>query len=229
MTSRRGLAVALAVVLGSVACGDRRGPSPAPSASAPAIASAPRTAGAPDDEPTEGGPLSSASPSASPATALPSSSAPTTPPFEGTAGIEEKKRDGMKPAILRDVRVAAHEGYERVVFEWAGDAVPGWHVEYVDRPVRRCGSGDPTAIAGDGWLEVRMTPAQAHDDRGRATAGARERHPGQPIIREIESTCDFEGDVTWVIGVASPNRYRVLELASPARLVVDIRTDRKRR
>ena len=47
----------------------------------------------------------------------------------------------------------------------------------------------------------------------------------RPIIREIESTCDFEGEVTWVIGVASPNRYQVLELASPARLVVDVRTD----
>src|SRR5690606_19883071 len=115
--------------------------------------------------------------------------------------------------------------YERVVFEFAGKDTPGYHVEYVDRPVRRCGSGDTTAVAGDGWLEVHMTPAQAHDAAGKPTAGERERHPGLPVIREIESTCDFEGHVTWVLGVSSPNRYRVLEMSDPSRLVVDVRVE----
>jgi len=29
--------------------------------------------------------------------------------------------------------------------------------------------------------------------------------------------------VTWVLAVQSPNRYRVLELEDPARLVIDVR------
>jgi hypothetical protein len=143
----------------------------------------------------------------------------------GSVGVQERRRDGGAMARLTEVRVAAHPGYERVVFELAGTTLPGWHVEYVDEPVRQCGSGDPTPIAGDAWLEVRMTPAQAHDDDGKATAGPRELHPALPVIREVESTCDFEGEVTWVLGVSKPNRYRVLELTDPARLVIDVATD----
>ncbi len=88
---------------------------------------------------------------------------------------------------------------------------------------RKCGSGDATQVAGQGWLEVRITPAQAHTDAGRATIAERERRLALPVLKELEQTCDFEGDVTWVLGVASPNRYRVTELTGPARLVVDVR------
>lgn len=144
------------------------------------------------------------------------------PPFEGTTGILEVDRDRGGPAVLTEVRAAAHEGFDRVVFELAGPA-PGYRVEYVDRPVLQCGSGEAVAIAGDAWLAVRLVPAQAHDDRGKATAGERERRPGLRVVREIELTCDFEADVTWVIGVSSPNRYRVLELSDPTRIVVDVR------
>ncbi|MBA2378972.1 MAG: hypothetical protein H0V76_05295, partial [Blastocatellia bacterium] len=42
-------------------------------------------------------------------------------------------------------------------------------------------------------------------------------------VKDLKITCDFEAEVTWVAGVASPNRYRVLELKAPTRLVVDIK------
>jgi hypothetical protein len=160
----------------------------------------------------------------------PEAPAPGEPPlaetaaeFEGTAGVVERLRPGAATAVLRDVRVAGHEGFDRVVFEFEGAAVPGYHVEYVDRPVRQCGSGDAVPVAGDGWLLVRLTPAQAHTDEGEPTAGPRERRVGLTNLKEVESICDFEGEVAWVLGVGSPNRYRVLELSGPARLVVDVR------
>lgn len=143
--------------------------------------------------------------------------------FEGTAGIVEKQRPEAGVAVLRDVRAASQEGFDRVVFEFEGSAVPGYHVEYVDRPVIQCGSGEPVEVAGDGWLEVRLVPAQAHTEEGRPTAGERERRLSLPVIKELQSTCDFEAHVTWVLGVASPNRYRVQELSNPARLIVDVR------
>lgn len=141
-------------------------------------------------------------------------------PFEGTAGITDVPRGG-EVAKLVTVRTGGHEGYDRVVFEFAA-GVPGYHVEYVDKPVRRCGSGEPAAIAGDGWLQIRLQPAAAHDDYGNATVTDRSQHLDLPIARQLELTCDYEADVTWVVGVASPNPYRVLELADPPRLVVDI-------
>lgn len=141
--------------------------------------------------------------------------------FEGTAGIVDAARPGARTAVLRAVRTARHDGFDRIVFEFEG-AVPGYHVEYVDRPVRRCGSGDVVALAGDGWLEIRFTPAAAHTEAGEATVTQRELTPGLPVLRELKATCDFEADVTWVAGLASPNRYRVLELAGPPRFVVDV-------
>jgi hypothetical protein len=148
---------------------------------------------------------------------------PRSPPaFQGTAGIVHKRNSG-KPAVLIAVRSAEHDGFDRVVFEFRDKRLPGYHVEYIDRPVRQCGSGNPTPIAGDGWLEVRLEPAYAHDEVGKPTVHDREQLLDLSIVREAELTCDFEAVVTWVLGVTSPNRYRVMELTEPTRLVVDIR------
>ena len=140
-----------------------------------------------------------------------------------TAGTVEKLKPGLAPAILGKIRTGRHESFDRVVFEFRGSTVPGYHVEYIDRPVRACGSGDVVKVAGDGWLSVRLTPAQAHTDAGKPTIGYRERRLRLPVLRELQSTCDFEGEVEWVLGVSSPNRYRVMELSNPARLVIDLK------
>ncbi len=142
------------------------------------------------------------------------------PPFSGTAGVSERSGSGM-PVLLEAVETGRHEGYDRVVFRFA-ERVPGYHIEYVDRPVRACGSGEPVPLAGDAWLEVRLAPAQAHDDAGRPTIQARRQSPGLPNLEALVLTCDFEADVSWVLGLARPSRYRVLTLRSPARLVVDV-------
>jgi hypothetical protein len=141
--------------------------------------------------------------------------------FEGTIGIVEQAKPNEPLRVLSDARTGRHERYDRVVFEFSG-AVPGYRVQYIDKPVRKCGSGDPTQIEGDGWLEVTFNPANAHTEEGKPTVTQRERHERLGVLRELELTCDFEAYVTWVMGVASPNRYRVLELSDPPRLVIDI-------
>lgn len=139
---------------------------------------------------------------------------------EWKAGVTQVRRG--TGATLRAVRAARNEGWDRVVFEFDGAAVPGYHVEYVDRP-RHCGSGDAAQVAGQGWLEVRITPAQAHTEAGQPTMAQRETRLALPVLKEMEQTCDFEAEVTWVLGVASPNGYRVSELTGPTRLVVDVK------
>lgn len=140
-----------------------------------------------------------------------------------TAGPTHRPRPGVAPALLRSVRTGGHAGFDRAVWEFAGGEVPGYHIEYVDRPVRMCGSGDPTPLAGDAWLQVRMEPVNAHTDQGKPTVAVRQRTPRLPVLRQLKQTCDFEAQVVWTLGLAKPNRYRVLELKHPARLVVDVR------
>lgn len=139
-----------------------------------------------------------------------------------TAGIVDHRPPPHAVALLTDVRAAKHEHFDRVVFELGEGAAPGYHLEYIDRPVRQCGSGEVTAVAGDAWLEVRLEPANAHTSAGDPTLGAREQKVSLEVLRELEQTCDFEAQVTWVLGLAKPNRYRVLTLNDPLRLVVDI-------
>jgi hypothetical protein len=143
--------------------------------------------------------------------------------FEGTAGVVEKKTANAAPVLLRDVRTARHEKFDRVVFEFEGDAIPGYHLEYVDRPVRRCGSGEAVPLTGDGWLLARLTPANAHTDAGEATVKDRERRLNLEVLKELKIICDFEAEVSLVMSLSRPNRYRVLELSKPARLVVDVK------
>lgn len=141
---------------------------------------------------------------------------------ELTAGIIEYRPAPREVALLTDVRAARHAGYDRVVFEFGKGSAPGYHLEYIDRPVRQCGSGDTTPIAGDGWLEVRFEPANAHTPSGAATVAKREQVVELEVVKELEQTCDFEAVVSWVVGVKRPNRYRVLTLNEPMRLVVDV-------
>ncbi|MFN2383489.1 MAG: hypothetical protein ABR559_04400, partial [Gemmatimonadota bacterium] len=141
---------------------------------------------------------------------------------EWIVGIVDRPRPASGVVVQTGLREARQEFFDRVVWEFAGPALPGYHIEYVDRPVRQCGSGEVVPLAGDGWLQVRFQPAYAHDDAGHPTVADRERAPGLPNLKEIKLICDFEADVEWILGVASPNRYRVMELTGPTRLVVDI-------
>ncbi len=138
-----------------------------------------------------------------------------------TAGILDLGGADGQP-VLTAVRSARHEGFDRTVFEFA-DAVPTVHLEYIDRPVRSCGSGEVVELPGDGWLQVRFSSARAHTEAGVATVAERDQEPGLPVLLALTLTCDFEGEVTWVAGVASPMPYRAFVLGAPARLVVDVR------
>lgn len=185
------------------------------------------------ERPADGG-EETGSPDTAPST--PSDTAPSSPSdtvrsvppeFSGerewTAGIVRiPPVEGRGVALLRSVRAARHEGSDRVVWEFSGGR-PGVHVEYVDEPVRACGSGFPVELPGDGWLEVRFEPAAAHNDDGERTFDESRLAPRLPIVLEVVSTCDFEAVVTWVAGVASPEPYRVTLLDDPARVVVDVR------
>lgn len=148
-------------------------------------------------------------------------SAKPEPEFKGTLGIVEVKRNDY-PTVLTSVRTAKHEGYDRIVMEFK-DRVPGYHLEYIDKPVRDCGEGKEIPLAGDSWLEIRMYPVDAHTQEGQPTILERQRKPNLPNLFAAKQTCDFEAVVTWVLGIGHPNPYRIMELKDPPRLVVDVK------
>lgn len=129
-------------------------------------------------------------------------------------------------ATLHAVRTGSHDGFDRVVFVFDGDVLPAVHLEYVDRPSRACGSGEAVWLEGEGWLAARFDPASAHTEAGEATFPERREKPGLAALREWALTCDFEADVTVVLGLTAPAGYRTAVLQAPLRLVVDVRHGR---
>lgn len=150
----------------------------------------------------------------------PSGTLSNTVDHDWTVGIVDADRTG-DTAILVDVRTGEHTGYERVVFEF-DTRVPSYHLEYVDKPIYQCGSGATVDLPGDAWLEVDFEDAQAHDDDGQATVDDYDFELGYDVIERVTSVCDFEGQVTWIVSVGTPNPYRVDLLDSPPRLVLDV-------
>ena len=149
----------------------------------------------------------------------------TVVPFAGTMGPVRRTTSltAARPALLRAVHVTRETGFDRVVFEFSGPAIPSYRVEYITEPLRACGSGDVVSLAGTRRLVVRLEPAQAHDSLGRATPGERALAPRLPAVLELRLLCDFEGQVDWAVGVAASRRFRVLEAAGPQRLFLDVR------
>lgn len=126
-------------------------------------------------------------------------------------------------AVLRDVRAARQRGFDRAVFEFAGAALPGYRIEYARPPFRRGESENVVRISGAAFLSVRFEPAQAHDEAGRGTVNAATDRLRLPVIKEVAGIYDFEGQVGYVLGLAARKGFRVSELRSPTRLVIDVK------
>lgn len=125
--------------------------------------------------------------------------------------------------VLTAVRTGRHdEGHDRMVFEFEGE-LPGYTVRYPSGPLRQCGSGQPILVDEPHALQIVLRSAAAHDDAGQATVQDRRRAPALPVLRTARLTCDYEGEVEWVLGVDRRAGFRVFALDDPARLVVDLR------
>ena len=132
-------------------------------------------------------------------------------------------RAGVPAALLRSVTAVAARGYDRVSFVLASDTPPGYRVQYAAGPVRSCGSGDVVSVAGSERLVMHLAPARAHDDQGNPLPRERDLMLGLQSVREAKLVCDFEGQVEWVLGIATAAPYRVTELTAPARLLLDVK------
>jgi hypothetical protein len=164
--------------------------------------------------------------------ATPTSTATVTPP----GGIDTMSGASTRPvhapatnrrtALLTDVRAARHEGFDRVVFQFR-NALPGYDVRYVARPVRQDGSGKVVPLAGNAVVRVRMENALDADltkpSAPMTYTGPQRFTPGTPEIAELARIGGFEGVLTWAVGLQDRVDFRVSTLTSPARLVVDFR------
>lgn len=139
------------------------------------------------------------------------------------SSVVGRTHTGPGSQILTAVRIGEQPGMDRLVFEFEEAGLPEWEVKYVESSrLVECGSGDPVTVTGSTWLQISFRGAQAHTEAGKPTAEPYRRKPGQAALLELVRTCDFEGELVWVAGVARENKYTPRVLADPSRLVIDI-------
>lgn len=156
------------------------------------------------------------SPSAAPTTTArsPSPASPTTQTTKPraqwpTRDVSRPFRGTVPPVpTVTAIRVGTHPGggYDRVAVEL--DAQTGYQVGY--RPtVVRDGSGLPVQLSGQVFLQIVLTPAQAHDDAGRATTPTNPVAVSYPSLNAYVVNGDFEGYVSVALGLAGKVGFRV--------------------
>jgi hypothetical protein len=109
--------------------------------------------------------------------------------------------------------------YDRVVFEFTGP-MPLIQIEYVNELIGD-GSGLPMPIAGNAIIHVWFTPAQAHNGDGNTTSPDEVTY-NLPNVKEVVRAGDFEGVVSYGIGLDHKAELRIITLASPSRVVIDV-------
>lgn len=145
------------------------------------------------------------------------------PPFPAGTAAQEQKNSGDWDLVLTDVRVGSHEGYDRIVLEFAGTGVPGWSVRYVDEAVLD-GSGRTVRLAGDSVLDVYATGTTYPAEGEAGYEGPQHFAPADGgDVDDVYVAGTFEGSTQVLAGLdGEPTPFRVFTLTAPPRLVVDV-------
>ena len=124
---------------------------------------------------------------------------------------------------ITDVRVDGHEGYDRIVFEFAS-GLPEYTIDTATPPFTKDPSGLPINVAGSAFLSLVMQGGTRVTPDGMPTyTGRTEFSPGLTSVVGLVEAGDFEAVSSWYVGLTGASCVRVLTLADPSRLVIDIK------
>jgi hypothetical protein len=158
-----------------------------------------------------------------PASAAADASVATATPAAGTSPSHAAPTEGYLTAI----RVAQHPAYDRVVFQFAG-GVPRYTVSYVPG-VAKDASGQPVPLPGQAYLRVVFHPASEIRQNPSGSPLTTRTYTGPPTITPLFSTLlrisaagDFEGYLSFGIGLSGHAGFHAYPLAGPDQVVLDI-------
>ena len=127
--------------------------------------------------------------------------------------------DPTKALALTGIRAATHEGFTRVVLEFAGKGTPGvWSAAWTDDAVEQ-GRGLPIQVEGQAVLDLVIdgTPMTATENL--YPSGMHTRAGDLDVV----SDGTFEDNTHVVIGAPTSRQFQIGFLSNPVRMVIDIR------
>jgi hypothetical protein len=148
-------------------------------------------------------------------------------PLDGDPATDLHEREGESGTLaVTDVRIATHDGFDRIVFETDGDGVPGWFVEYAEATAQ--GSGEQVEVDGDVTLRVAVRMVTLPPDLPEGLEvwdGDRLDGPPGGIVLELVEDTIFEGHHTFFVGLDDERPFVVDLLDDPHRVVIDVHHD----
>ncbi|KSW28277.1 hypothetical protein [Cellulomonas sp. B6] len=124
--------------------------------------------------------------------------------------------------VVTGVRTGEHDGYDRVVYQLeGGTGTPGYRVRYVERAVEDP-SGAVREVDGDAVLQVTLV-GTTYPTEGGPQEFSQDLRPDDGDVEHVVRPLTFEGMTDSFVGVDDgPRAFRVLVLADPVRVVVDV-------
>lgn len=138
-----------------------------------------------------------------------------------TLGDVRFPSEGNPELVIQDVRAGSHDGFDRVVFEYAGPGKPGIVAGYNPEP-RQQASGYPLDVPGNAYLELMIqgTPMMMMSPR-------EDLIPPGPVgvaaggVTSVVHGGVFEANTQYVIGLDRQRPYQVYLMDNPTRVVVE--------
>ena len=146
---------------------------------------------------------------------------PATPPGTNLPDFACADASGGKTGVANTItaRASEQDGYDRFVLQLES-IVPTYTVKRQAKPVFSVGaSGQTVTLSGTAGVLVTVHSAQGATT---FTGSTDLIHPEFQVLKEARQTQDFEGYVSWGLGLSKPTCMRVFTLSDPARLVVDL-------
>jgi hypothetical protein len=112
------------------------------------------------------------------------------------------------------LRVAAHDGYDRLVIDLSSAGIPRWQVRYSEASGP---GGAPVSMPGSAFLRIALATG--------ATPGVQTTSSvtGSGVIEAARTTGFFEGSEEVLAGLRGKLPFRAFALTDPGRIVIDVR------
>ena len=166
------------------------------------------------------------------ATTAPTTTAsePPGPPFSTAPAQGEALSTRL--ALLTDVRLGRHEGYDRIVFEFLPGGRPGYRVRFVRPPIVEDASGNEVEVDGEAFLSIRLEPALGLRPRGKPRRGLHRPDADRRLERGHRDGRGARADGRLRGGAhlgSRPGRASAFPRAAPVRAAADRRRRQIRR
>ncbi|HXD80189.1 MAG TPA: hypothetical protein VNU27_01325 [Candidatus Acidoferrum sp.] len=148
---------------------------------------------------------------------------PPTPPGTNLPAFACADVSGGKTGVANAVtaRVAEQPGYDRFVLQF-DSPVPSYTVKRQATPTFTSGaSGQTITLSGTSGVLVNVQTATGANTYTGSTDLTNDQYL---VLKEARQTQDFEGHLSWGLGLGKPACMRVFTLTDPDRLVVDFST-----